>query len=522
MKRYTPIAILAIVLFMGAMLVGPVFAFSSPSQPEAVLSPGEAFAVALSDMRQVRGLTFSDTAELQALAPLSLLSTLEQNPAPTRSQLTLLINGITHDGQPIQEISQIRPGFNITAYNHGSFRYVESELSIMGMPFPLANIGVDGSVISARVPLLYDRYFTVDMAPIREEAQRVPVHPHGLPMAASAPFLFNPLGPQIAAYNVATEILANAINMEPLLLELMVGLLDVAHIEVDGYMFNVVIPAAEATAALGTIWDGFINIIAASDFTAVGSNFHNDFIESLPEMREVLGEIHFAADVALSYTIIDGVLFEVTFEGVLGFDTSPDEARIMVTYINASGDHLGDVIWIIEVEDIASANGVRFFHSSNLDTTNGYDRNDRFRIYFSDRWSDFVLDFGWQLFRTPDGRFNAGMDYTFREMSDTRNDNIGLYVLAQGRKVTGDDYLTFDLERLTFGVSSGEDVVFEIVLRAFYRREVVDAAAVPRIAASDKFHVMDASREDFENVWLQVEENIEGLTAIMSLLGMQR
>ena len=430
---------------------------------------------------------------------------LDLGTAPTRSQFTLLLNSITHNGQVMQEINLLRPGLDVTVYSDSAndLYYVEGGLRLIGMPFPLVNIGVDGDVLSAMVPLLYDRYFAVDLGGILDDlyAEFGQYLDMGLDYFTT----------WMESQNAASEAFANALDFEALLIDMVSDLLESATVELADGNYSVVIPAEDATAALSTLWDVIFDAYALLDVSTFNGDFEAEWAELLVEWREAFDYIRFTQDVTVSYVLEDGVLMYVEFEGVLG--EYEDEVRLLIIYANNSGDHIGDIAWIFEMEVLDdSPVTIRVEYTSTLDTANGYYSRSNIALYFEDSWDAFSGELGWYLDRANDNSFSAGLGLSV-------NDYFEINFFAQGGMTHGYGYFNFDLDRLGFEANSSS-FDFDIEFGAFFSSEVIETAAFPVIDAADQFFVLDATPEELDSVMQQIEENIAGLIGMFDLFGL--
>jgi len=525
MKRLISYGLLSFVLLVSLIAFA---ACSQATYDEPVLEPVEALTVAVSDMREAR-----EAANLLGVTPA------RPNPhgwgdAPTRSQLTLLLNGMTMDGQPMQEIGFLRPSMDVTVYSHpaNDFYYIQGGLHIIGMPFPVVNIGIDGTEISIQLPLLYDRYITVDTADYIEDLMNDPFFYRMMQdMEDSLGYL--------AAWHeyqtAAMETITNALDFEALMLDMLEDLLEVAQVTVDGNQYSLIIPAEAANAALGAIWDVIFDAYALIDVSAFNGEFEDIWAESLVEGRSLMDEIRFTQDVNLVYVLDQGMIIGVEFEGFIGDEY--DDFRIMVSYANNSGDHIGDIAWVVEFEESMTVwsghrtETIRFEYTSTLDTSNGVDRLDSFSIHIitdwdaSDGWdwlsSAYFIDFSWYYTRTEDGSFSAGFKY---DLSNSFGYTSDFHMFVQGSANHGEDYFTLDLSRLGLEISA-IDFDYEytetvsVELSAFFRHEVVNAADVPTIDPANQFFVMDAGDEELERFEQQIEDSVSGLTSMFELFG---
>ena len=529
MKRAILSGVLSLILLVSLLAFG---ACGSGAAEEPTPEPGEEFAAAINDMLQARTVAsvlgaFTDGAantngadsadetaesDQQPAAPARRESPLDLGDVPTRSQFSIQVDSIALSGQRVQEVNTLRPGLDVTVYNYRDFYYIEGALRLLGMPFPVVNIGIDGSVISAKVPLIYERYFAVDVDTVLDELMNDSLFAG---MMNEFDLGFNYFAEWLEYQNAASEAFAYAFDVENLLMGMLEDLLAVSQVEVDGDVYSLIIPAAEATAALATFWEATIDALEMIDLSSFMDMEITD--ADWAELRDMLNEIYFTQDVTLFYKIYNGNLLGVELEGVMGAESDDDEVRILVAYFNNSGDHVGDIKWVFEMESMNTADELfmRFEYTSTLDTTNGYARRDGFTLLFDDRHESFDMVLNWYLTRTADNRFNAGFELRF----DDGFDWFDMYLFAQGAMAFGDDYFVFDLNRLGLELDVASEISFDIVLSMHFRHEAISASAVPTINPRDQFFVMDASDEELEAVWQQIEGNIEGLTAMFEMFG---
>ena len=460
-------------------------------------------SAAVGDMRETRiaatalGAFENGGVTVVALGPAARPNPLDLGDAPTRTQFTLMLNSVTVDSEQVQEVNTLRPGLDVTVYNHANFYYIEGGLRIMGIPFSLVNIGIDGSEVSARIPLLYDRYFAVDLEALFEEQAWL----MSLGQMYSA---------QMEMQKAMIEAFTSAVDFEALLMDMVDDLLEAAVVEAHNGVYNVVIPASDATAALSVVWDAIFEVYAMLDVSAFNGEFEDEWAEILAEGREFFDEVRFTQDVIVSYEIDNDVLMSIEVEGFLG-DELGYEARILVAYANNSGDHVGDVLWIFEVETLNENVRVEYF--STLDTTNGYVRSDSFVIYHEDRWGVNEAEINWNVNRTVDNTFDAGLEISINDFD--------INFFAQGGMAFGEGYFSFDLDRLGIDVGYASFSV-DLELSAFLNRETIEAAALPVINAVDQFFVMDAPQEELDRVRQQVEDNMESVRNMFSLFNIGR
>jgi len=469
---------------------------------------------AANDMRDTRLAATSLAAFANGAAgtPLERVATATHNPldlgnVPTRSQFTLLLNSITHNGQDIQEVNFLRPGFDVTVYNNptNAFYYIEGGLSLMGMPFPLVNIGIDGGVVSAKVPLLYDRYFAVDVNAVLDDLQAE----FGDLMDLGG---FGDFVELMEAQAAAIETFENALDFEALLLDLVIDLLETATVEPDNGQYNVTIPAEDANAALSALWDMIFEAYAMLDVSAFNGEFEEYWLDFLTEGREAVDFIIFTQDVHVYYKLDGDVLTNVTFLGVLGEYGFDDEIQLLISYANISGDHIGEVAWVFEMKNLDEVwpATIRVEYYTVLNTNNGYFNRGNLTLYLVDRWDEIELELGWYLDRTPDNRFSAGLVLGAEDFE--------INFFAQGEMSYGDDYFNFDLDRLGFEASD-DSFSFDIELSAFFSCQAIQATALPVIDAADQFFVMDATSEELDLVMQQIEDNIAGLSSLLDMFG---
>ena len=512
--------LLAIVLVIGAC--------STNFEEDVVLEPGEAFSSAFADMREAReaasvlGAFVNDEVEAvqpfyaqQVIAPLMHMAPVDLGNAPTRSQFTLLLNSLTVGGQPNSAAMLVRPSVDVTVYNHDDFYYIESGISLAGLPFPVVNIGVDGQVVSAQVPLLYDRYFAIDVADVMEEM---------------APFLAADMMHYVVPYGVGryarsmeignyiNEALLEVMDIEAFLLGTLSIMLEYAEIDVLDNGYTLVIPAEDANAIVYSMINDLLDALEAIDLTSWGEFTQEDWEWALSDIREELN-IMFTQDLMVSYALEGSVLTRIGIEGFLG--DHGDEIRFLISYDNNSGDHVGDVIWIIEVEDPHPTwpMSMRIEYISTLDTTSGFARRDGVTITYANRWDEMTISYEWYLTRTEDNQFYAGIEYNF----GIDYSYLSAYMFIQGAFAYGNDFFTVDMDRLGVSLNGnieGIEADHEIVMSAFFRHETISASAMPAIDPANQLFAMDASEEELESVWQDIEGNIETLTNLLSFLGM--
>lgn len=477
----------------------------------------QALTAAVNDMRDARAAAttlgaFADTAVIQPLSATPVMhNPLDLGNGPTRSQFTLLLDGVTSNGQAVQEISNLRPGLDVTVYSDPAniFYYIEGGLRFLGMPFPIVNIGVNGAEVSARVPLLYDRYFAVDTKALIDEFLPAEMKEYmGDFMGQYSEFW--------ASINDMAELIEDAIDFETLIIDVFAGLLEVAEVEVDGNTYSLIIPADDATEALGVIWDAIFEMYALIDVSAFNGDFEDEWDYFLTEGRENFDRILFSRDVMLSYVLEDGVVMGVVFEGFLGDYYFDDELRIHVSYSNNSGDHVGDINWVFEIEDLHPnwPMEMRFEYAVSLNTEDGYYNRGRISMFFEDRWDAFDISADWYLNRTKDNEFNAGLAFTFEDEFE----DAGISLSAQGSMSHGVDYFVFDMDSLVIDVHD-DAVDVKVELSAHFMREVILPEALPVINPADQFFVMDASEDEIEYVMQQVMANFGGLSSIFEMFG---
>jgi len=532
MKRFISTSALSAVLL--ALLLALGACSTGYAEEEFTLQPGEAFSSAVADMREAREAAsvlgaFTNDSPIypqqdyvqspqayvqQIFAPLMHLAPVDLDGVPTRSQLTLILNNLIVDGQPVNEAISIRPGLDITVYADNDFYYMEGGVSLAGLPFPVVNIGIDGMEVSMQVPLLYERYFTVDVASIIEEMMEDGYYNYSdfyLPMQSMG--FGGYFARQMEMQNAFAEAFTNAIDIEGLFLEVLEELL--AATTGNGNEYNLVIPAQDANAAFEAILDSLFAILETVDLSAFNGDIQEEWLYELPRLREEMEEIKVSRDMTIAYILESDVLMSIETELYMT-DSSGDEIRFLLAYANNSGDHVGDISWVFEMEDMHPRWPVtiRVEYTSTLDTTSGYARRDGITVNIIDNWDDITLAFGWYLTRTEDSRFYAGLEFDIDDAFET----VGIHLFAQGAKAYGDDFFTVDIDRLGLRVESFV-VDYEIVLGAFFRHETIDAAAVPTIAPANQFFVMDASEEELESIMQQIESNIDTVTRLFSFLG---
>jgi len=96
-------------------------------------------------------------------------------------------------------------------------------------------------------------------------------------------------------------------------------------------------------------------------------------------------------------------------------------------------------------------------------------------------------------------------------------------MFIQGAFAYGNDFFTVDMDRLGVSLNGnieGIEADHEIVMSAFFRHETISASAMPAIDPANQLFAMDASEEELESVWQDIEGNIETLTNLLSFLGM--
>ena len=525
MKRIISTGILCLILLVSLAVFA---ACGSRTAEEPALEPVEEFTAAVSNMRQARtvasvlgaftnGTTDTtesaeadDSEEHHLAAHGHIDSPLDFGDVPTRSQFSIQIDSVVVDRQPMHEVTLLRPGLDITVYNNRDFYYIKGGLNLFGLPFPVVNLGIDGTVVSAKVPLLYDRYFAFDTDGIMDELMMDSFFTEIMQEFSQGFDQGFEQGLEIG-YNLAAFV--DAFDMEALLWGMLDDLLAVSQVEVNGGQYSLIIPADEATAALNTFWDAIVTAVEMFDTSFLDLEITEaDF----SELRDVLGELYFTQDVTLAYVLDNGNLMNIEFEGVLGMESDDEEVRILIAYANNSGDHVGDIAWVFEIEsmNVFDTFTMRIEYTSTLDTTNGYARRDGFVLSFDDGWDEFDIALNWYLTRTADNRFSAGLELTIGENFESG----GIYLFAQGTMAFGDDYFAFDLDRLGFDLDT-PDASVKLLLSMSFRHEAVSAGAVPTISPADQFFVMDASDDELDSLLLQLEESLEGLMSMFDLFG---
>ena len=546
MKRLISHGLLSLVLLASIIAFVACGAGEAPPQ-EPALEPGEQLSMAFNDMREARTAATTlgafpndmpNGAVQLASGPIQFserVASAVHHPfnfddAPTRSQLTLLLNSVTLDGHPVQEVTNLRPGLDVTAYNDAAnyFAYIEAGLRLMGMPFPLINVGVDGPVVSTKIPLLYDRYFAVDMDSVMDD-----MDPFWLEMMQEMSSGLGSLDEWREHQKAMTEAIEYAFDFEAILLEILENLMEVSYVDAyvsEGNVYNLTVPAGYATAALGTLWDVLFDAYAMLDVSAFNGNFEAEWAEFLQEGREALDAIRFSQDLFLSIMLYQGVLMEIDIVGYMyadnGHDT-PDEVRIHVAYNNISGDHVGDIAWVVEIEDMHPVwpSIGRFEFTSTLDTTDGHASNNSLYFMIHERQDIISINLNWYLTRTTDNRFYAGLKFNLTGECETGafKDYVDVYLFAQGGTTFGENYFTVDLERLGLEILdnliSSNRFSVEILLSAFLRREIISPAALPTISPADQLFVMDASEDELDRIGQQIEGNVSGFRDMFELLG---
>ncbi|MCL2570885.1 MAG: hypothetical protein FWE11_00640 [Defluviitaleaceae bacterium] len=492
------------------------FGACSTTEPEVALAPGEAFSMAVADMREAREAasvlgaftSFNYTEEFpqQVFTQLMYINPVDLEDAPTRSHFTVLLDSLTIDGEAVVEAMLLRPGLNITGYSHNNFRYIESGISLMGLPFDIMNIGIDGPVASVQVPLLYDRYFAIDVEELAYEMADLFMGLEEMGMIGQE------FTHQLELQEAMMEAFAYAFDIEVLLLDILGNMLEVAEVETDGVGYTMVVSAHDATKSLHQLWNGLLTMLEAVDFDAIDPALATELFHELPMIYEELIRLHFTQDVVVGYSISQGVLLGIEVEGVLS--DGRDEIRMLVVYNNLSGDHVGQIKWTIELEDLVDPWLLSMEIYSSLNEENGFSRKDEITIHFADRWDEITLGFGWHVDRTIENRFYVGLDFSL----DDGFDIFSFEAFAQGAKAVGDNFFTLDMDRLGFGIDSTQ-LQFEIVLGAFFRHEAIDIALLPTIDPANQLFVMDATPEEMDAVLEQIQSNIEGLTTLFGFLG---
>ena len=535
MKRVISTGILSFILLVSLAVFA---ACGSRAAEEPTPEPGEEFAAAVSGMRQARSMASvlgaftegtvhingaeqaadADESEEQHLVATGRIdSPLDFGDVPTRTQFSLQLDSVTVDRSPMHEVTLLRPGLDFTVYNNRDFYYIEGGISLFGLPFPVVNIGIDGSEVSAKVPLLYERYFAFNIDTILDDLMDDPFFNEFMYYFAQGFDQGFDMGYNFAEQlEAATEAFQYALDIENLLLGLLEDMLAVSQVEVDGDAYVLIIPAAYATEALETFLVTIVDALAAIDLSFLDMDV--DITDAdWDEVRDVLGEIYFTQDVTLSYVLYNGNLLAIEIEGILGAESDDEEVRILVAYDNNSGDHVGDIAWVFEMETMNAGDEffLRFEYTSTLDTTNGYDRHDSFTILFDDNWESFDMVLSWYLTRTLDNRFSAGLEFIF----DDGWDDFDLYLFAQGAMAFGDDYFNFDLDRLGLEFNMVNVINFEVVLSMSFSHEAVSAADVPTISPADQFFVMDADDAELDRLLQQLESNAFELMDMLAMFG---
>jgi len=471
---------------------------------------------AIDDMRDARmaanALGAFTSVETPAVAgQLSLHNPLELGDGPTRSQFTILLNNVEQNGQAVEEVNALRAGLDVKVYSDtaNAFYYIESGLSMLGMSFPIMNVGVDGAEVSVKMPLIYDRYFTADVNDVFDEI--------GIDFGEYVDYFTAQHRQRLAAMNNLAEAMENTMDFEVMLIDMFADLHEVAEVYVNGNELTLTIPASYATDALGVIWNAVMDVYAMLDVSAFNGDFEEEWANVLADMRDALDYIFFTRDVVLVYVLEDGVITSMAFEGFIReYGTYSYEMRLAIDYTNNSGDHVGDIAWVFEIEpvDYIWPEIIIITYASTLDTSRGYySRTGISMSYTSDNPSinDINREIGWYVDRAANNSFSAGLEFTV-------DDNGAFNLFAQGSMTHGAGYFAFDVDRFGLNSTDGDDS-FCVELSAFFLREAIDRAALPAIDPASQFFAMDACDDEFDRVMEQVEENIEGLASLFSGLG---
>lgn len=511
MKRTVLISVVS--AFMLVLLMA--FSACGSTQPEDVLErePATAFAAAIADMRQARqaasvlgAFAGSPAAEIllgngwqqsfiqydnpqQVILQLMYPVPVGPGDTPTRSQFTVMLDSLTFNGEAVSEAMYLRPGLDVTVYNHEDFHYIEGGISLLGLPFQVVNIGVDGHEVSVQVPLLYNRYFTVDLDTILRdvfgdalEEAVMEDQDFYLPLEViDFEWFVQHRQLQRARQQAIVDAFSYTIDMKTIFMDVVEALLTEVPIWIEDEEHVLIIPAQQATEALAHMWDSLFEMVMAVDFSTINGDFESEMAELLYYMRIELDMVYFAQDVRISYVLENNVLLAVEIEAVLASDG--EDLRILIAYTNNSGDHVGDVTWVVELEG---------FHYG----------------------SPIAMGFEYTS-RREDNHFYTRHEYSLENEHGANS----FYMFAQGSTGYGEDFFTFDFERLGFGIE-GSGFDFELVLGAFFRHEAVDIAVLPSIDPADQFFVMAACDEELDRVWQQIEDNIDTLTGLFSFLGL--